>query len=134
MPNTNYIGQITETQVILQCLLHEIPVSIPYGDKSRYDLIIDLNNKLYRVQIKTARRANTTGEAFIFNCYSVVNGKKHRYTKDEIDYFATLWNDQLYLIPVEECSSEKTLWIDIPPQPSCCVASKYLFTEVLSNK
>lgn len=133
MTNTNFIGQITETKVILQCLLHQIPISIPYGDKCRYDLIIDFNNHLYRVQIKTARKADTKGEAFIFNCYSVVNGKKHKYTKNEIDYFATIWNDQLYLIPVEECSIEKTLWIDTPTQSTCCLAAKYAFLEVLST-
>ena len=131
--NSNYVGQITETQVILQCLLKQIPVSIPYGNKSRYDLIIDINNQLYRVQIKTARKAETKGEAFIFNCYSIVNGKKHKYTKNEIDYFATIWKDKLYLIPVEECSTEKTLWIDTPPQATCCSATKYLFSEVVST-
>ena len=130
--NPNNIGQITETQVILHCLLNQISVSIPYGDKSRYDLILDINHKLYRVQIKTSRRAQTQGEAFMFNCYSIVNGKRHKYTKDEIDFFATIWNNELYLIPVEECSTEKTLWIDVPTQSTCCLASKYTFKEVLS--
>ena len=130
--NPNNIGQITETKVILKCLINQIAVSIPYGDKARYDLILDVNQKLYRVQIKTSRLANTKGEAFMFNCYSIINGKKHKYTKDEIDFFATIWNDELYLIPVEECSTEKTLWIDAPPHANCSVASKYTLTEVLS--
>ena len=30
-----------------------IPISLPYGDNQRYDLIIDHNNKLSKVQIKT---------------------------------------------------------------------------------
>ena len=131
--NPNYVGQITETQVILHCLLKQIPVSIPYGDKARYDLVLDFNQNLYRVQVKTARRADTKEEAFKFNCYSVVNGKKHKYTKNEIDFFATIWNNNLYLIPVEECSTEKTLWIDDPPQSTCNVASKYTLTEVISS-
>lgn len=131
--NCNYQGAITETKIILECLQREIDISIPYGNKSRYDLVMDVNGHLYRIQIKTSRRAETKGEAFIFNCYSVVNGKKHRYSKEDIDYFATLWNDQLYLIPIEECSSEKTLWIDKPPQATCRVAKNYLFEEVLKT-
>ena len=55
---------------------------------------------------------------FIFNCYSVANGKKHKYTKQDIDYFATIWNDKVYLIPVEECSLEKTLWLETPKELS----------------
>lgn len=132
MNNPNIVGQITEAQFILECLRNNISISIPYGDKLRYDAILDVNSHLYRVQIKTSRRADTKGEAFIFNCYSIINGKKHRYTKNEIDYFATIWKDKVYLIPVEECSLEKTLWIDAPPQFTCTKASKYILTEVLS--
>ena len=131
--NCNYQGSITETKIILESLQKEIDISIPYGNKSRYDLIMDINSKLYRIQIKTSRMANTKGKAFTFNCYSVVNGKKHRYTKAEIDYFATIWEDKLYLIPIEECSSEKTLWIDKPTQSTCCIAENYLFEEVIKT-
>ena len=131
--NCNYQGAITETQIMLECLKNEIEISIPYGNKARYDLIIEINNNLYKVQIKTSRLAKTQGKAFMFNCYSVVNGKKCKYTKQEIDFFATIWEDEVYLIPVEECSSEKTLWIDTPTMPSCCIAKKYLLAEVIKT-
>lgn len=131
--NCNVQGAVTEAQFLLECLKNEIDVSIPYGNKTRYDLIIEVNNNLYKIQIKTSRLAKTKGEAFIFNCYSVVNGNKHKYTKQEIDFFATIWDNKVYLIPVEECSSEKTLWIATPKTPTCCVAEKYLFTEVIKT-
>ena len=131
--NTNFIGQITETEILLECLKKGLSVSIPYGDKSRYDLIIDYQNQLLRIQIKTARQANTSKKAFMFNCYSVVNGKKHKYNKTEIDYFATFWDGQVYLIPVEECSTEKTLWIDEPVLSTCAKANQYRFEEVLKR-
>jgi hypothetical protein len=51
------------------------------------------------------------GEVISFNCYSVVNGKKHIYSKNEIDYFAIAYEDEVYLIPVEECSVSKKLRI-----------------------
>ena len=38
------------------------------------------------------------------------NGVKNiRYSENEIDYFATYWNNKCYLIPVKECSVTKTL-------------------------
>ena len=40
------------------------------------------------------------------NCTGV---KNVRYSENEIDYFATYWNNQCYLVPVRECSVEKTL-------------------------
>ena len=49
-------------------------------------------------------------------CYSVSNGKKHKYKKDEIDYFATVYDSICYLVPVEECSTEKRLWVGEPAQ------------------
>ena len=47
--NTNFKGQITEIEVLLKCLKYNCLVSIPYGDKSRYDLILDHNNNLYHI-------------------------------------------------------------------------------------
>ena len=107
--NPNQIGAISEAQVLLWCMQHNISVSIPYGDKARYDQIWDINNKLIRIQIKTAKIADDIGELISFNCYSTVNGKKHIYSKDEIDYFAIAYQDNVYLIPIEECSVTKKL-------------------------
>ncbi len=109
--NCNQIGAISEAKVLLWCMQHNITVSNPYGDKARYDQIWDVNNKLIRIQIKTAKIADDVGEVISFNCYSVVNGKKHIYSKNEIDYFAIAYEDEVYLIPVEECSVSKKLRI-----------------------
>ena len=40
------------------------------------------------------------------NCKGTIN---ERYTSQDIDFFATYWNNQCYLIPVNECSVSKTL-------------------------
>ena len=45
----NCQGAITETQIMLECLKQEITISIPYGNKSRYDLILEINNNLYKI-------------------------------------------------------------------------------------
>lgn len=131
--NCNLKGQITETIVLLEALKRDVTVSIPYGDKSRYDALFDVNGSIYRIQIKTSRNAKKSLDCFTFNCYSTVNGKRRRYSSKEIDYFATVWDNDVYLIPVSECSGEKTLWLRNPLNKNCCMAKKYLFEEVLKT-
>lgn len=91
-------------------------VSTPYGDNGRYDLIVDVNGHLLRIQAKTCSLIyDSEGEAsgIKFSCRSArINTREsyvRRYTKDEIDYFATYWNHKVYVIPVEEASTEKIL-------------------------
>lgn len=133
--NVNQKGNITELQVLLAGVKYGCIVSIPYGDCNRYDQLWDINNKILRIQIKTARKKDAVGDGIIFNCYSVSNGKKHKYSKEDIDYFATFWNNQCYLVPVEECSTEKTLWFKLASNnySNCAMAQDYLLEEVLKN-
>ncbi|MBQ8619116.1 MAG: hypothetical protein IJ418_16640 [Clostridia bacterium] len=84
-------------------------ISLPWGSKDRYDQIWDVDGRLIRVQIKTARAADDQHSGIIFNCYTVSNGTKHFYSKNEIDYFATYWNEKVYLVPIDECSCQKNL-------------------------
>ena len=50
-----------------------------------------------------------TGKAIEFSTTGNSNGRTTLYTKDDIDYFATFWENQVYLVPVEETSSKKVL-------------------------
>ena len=62
--------------------------------------------------------------------------KNVRYTKKEIDYFATYWNNECYLIPVEECSVEKTLRFSIPKNSQTkgiSFANDYLLENILNK-
>ena len=59
-------GNISEQQFILYCLNNDIKVSRPVFNDARYDFIIDINNKLLRVQVKTAYDSQTE-ERFVFN-------------------------------------------------------------------
>lgn len=51
---TKNIGNKTEITIISEFINRDIPVSIPFGDNQRYDVIIDVHSKLYRIQIKTS--------------------------------------------------------------------------------
>ena len=136
----NEKGMITEAQVLTYILNLGYSVSIPFGDKSRYDQIWDINGKLIRVQVKTSRLNEKEKDpeknvSIRFNCKSILNGKNRKYSKSEIDYFATYWNGYVYLIPVEECSTEKVLRFTSsqPNQPKISWAKHYLVEEVLKQ-
>lgn len=140
LENPNDKGKITEALVLSYILQLGYSVSIPFGDKDRYDQIWDINGKLLRVQIKTARlnekEKNPEQNLSIrFNCKSTANGKTHKYSKDEIDYFATYWNNKVYLVPVNECSTEKVLRFTSSQsnQPAICWAKDYEVEEVIKR-
>ena len=106
-------GIITELECITAFNKLGYQISIPYGENSRYDFIADIEGKLIRVQVKTSRYKDNTENAIVFSCRSSHTNAKGtqniRYTSEEIDYFCTYFNNQCYLIPIAECSVEKTL-------------------------
>ena len=111
-------GNLTELQWLTAFYEQGCHVSLPYGENSRYDMIVDVDGQLLRVQVKTSSLKDEEGNSIIFSCRSSrINTKgaiNTRYTSDEIDYFATFWNNCCYLIPVNECSVNKTLRFTSP--------------------
>lgn len=131
-------GNLTELQCMTEFYKAGYKVSIPYGENSRYDMILDVNGHLLRIQCKTSRFVSD--ECFIFVCRSTrVNSKgtqSIRYTKDEIDYFSTFYNGKCYLVPVEECGNEKKLRFCYPPsgqKAGISLAEHYEFDKVLKQ-
>ena len=128
--STQYKGSITELQVATYLLSLGYNVSQPLVQESKYDLIVDVNHKLLRLQVKTARvNQQTQGLSITFNCRSTTNNVKlcHQryYSSEEVDYFATYWNNEVFLVPINECSAEKTLWIDKPHNSKSTYAFDY---------
>jgi len=137
--NTKEIGNLTELQCITGLYKIGCDVSIPFGNSQKYDLIIDYKNTLYKIQVKHANDHN--GEYFTFKTrwqgHNMSGYTQNRYTKDDIDFFATYYNGDVYLIPVEECSgSDKTIRI-APPKKNQIkginFAENYLAEEVLKK-
>lgn len=126
--NMNYtqsIGNITELLCIAKFIELGYEVSIPYGNNAKYDFIADINGQMIRIQCKSCSNPPSRTEkgkydlnAITINTTcSTTNTKKtarHNYSKEQIDYFATYYQNQVYLIPVEECSTQKTLRF-VPP-------------------
>ena len=129
-------GNVTELECLLAITKQGYKVSVPFGENCRYDLVADINNKLYRIQCKTARALHNS-EGFSFKTKSVVitahGAKESTYSKNEIDFFATVYEGQCYLVPVEECGKEKSLRFCYPAngqKKGISLAKNYTLEEV----
>ena len=138
--DTKWIGNVTELEVLTYVTKLGYQVSIPFGDRERYDQIWDVNGKLIRVQVKTSHLLSDDDTTIIFSCRSShrKDGKciNTRYKKNEIDFFATMWNNQCFLIPVEETSTDKKLRFDLPKNgqiKGITFANDYKVEEVLKR-
>lgn len=89
MLNTVSIGDIGETQAIALFTKNQISVSKPLTNNTRYDLIIEKNNKLYRVQVKSTASIKDGKMEFATKTTNYVKGSwsSNHYTKDEVDVF-----------------------------------------------
>ena len=111
--DTRITGELTELKCQMFCLERGFIVSKPIVDNARYDLLLDYNNKFYRIQIKTSRWMSEEHEGIVFNCksqHSVAGGNKiMKYTPEEVDFFMTEFEGEFYLIPCEKAKSEMRL-------------------------
>ena len=115
---TKQKGNITELECLLTFVKKGYKVSIPYGEDCRYDLVVDINNNLYRIQCKTSHALANPEDGFKFktqSCVITTHGtKQSKYSETEIDFFSTMYEGQCYLVPVVECGHEKTLRFRYP--------------------
>lgn len=110
-------GNLTELQCITAFYELGLKVSIPFGEDSRYDFIADIDDILYKIQCKTSKEYQD-GAYIKFSCRSTrVNATgniSREYNSNEIDFFCTFYKGICYLVPVEECSTEKKMWFHTP--------------------
>ena len=131
-------GNLTELQCLSAFAAEGCGVSIPYGDNSKYDFIADLDGKLLKIQVKTSSLKDEGSIKFScrtthVNCTGV---KNERYSANEIDFFATYWDGQCYLVPVAECSVDKTLRFVAPKSgqlKGISFAKDYLLADQLQK-
>ena len=132
MMTTKQKGNLTELQCLAGFVEQGYNVSIPYGEDSKYDFIADIDGKLIRVQVKTSSLKKGTEGAIAFSCRSTHKNTQGvsnvRYSSEDVDYFATSWENKIYLIPIQECSTEKTLRFELPKNgqiTNICFAEDY---------
>ena len=134
------VGNITEVSCMLEFMKLGYTVLTPYGDCQRYDFVVEINNKFYRIQSKTANDTYINEGYIVFRCDNTTtkNGKvvHHSYDENEIDYFSTFYDGKCYLVPVNECSREKRLRFTTPKNgqtKGITFASEYELEKVVAN-
>lgn len=148
MDYTQSIGNMVELQCLSAFIERGFQCSIPYGNAAKYDFIADVNGQLLKIQCKSC--VNPTSKAkgcsgrdetaiTINTTCSTTNTQKtirHNYTSEQIDYFATYYQNKVYLIPVEECSTSKTLRFAPPKNGNKNYnhAEDYELDQILQNK
>ena len=119
--NNKRIGSISELKFMCLCLSMDISVSIPYGDNDKYDVVIESDGKINRIQIKSCSKVKNGG----FEAATSSGAKvKELYKKIDVDIFAIhlITVDVWYIIPVEVINTKT---IVLRPNSSKCKYSKY---------
>lgn len=128
------IGLITEYKCQLFLIEQGFNVLTPIGNYQKYDLVIEKDNKFYRIQIKHSTEKENS--FLVRTRYDVRdNGRVHKetYSKEDCDYFMTEFQGIFYMFPVFG-TMETKFWL-IPPKNSSTskLAKDFLAENVLAK-
>lgn len=135
--NSKQKGNIIEMSCMLYFMKLGLTVLTPYGDCNRYDFVLHLDDKFLRIQCKyPILSADKTSILLNGRSSNKQNGKicNHSYTDKEIDYFATFYNDNCYVIPVNDINTWKKLRLTKPKNnqmKNVCYLEQYEATKML---
>ncbi|WP_089649773.1 group I intron-associated PD-(D/E)XK endonuclease [Halobacterium hubeiense] len=109
-PNSKAVGDTTESKILHTLISNGYSVSIPFGDNDKYDLIVDDDGRLLRIQCKTAWETKTGTIRFNTHSQTTRDGEYHESTyHDAVDAFVVRYpeTDDLYWIDVAEATDQK---------------------------
>ncbi len=108
--DTKLKADIAESAVVTELLKRGLRVLKPVGDRLSYDLAVDLNGRLIRIQVKSAW-FDRSEDAYIVDVRRTKTNRRrmlrHRYCNLDFD-FAIIYIDTLrvfYVMPVEVFAS-----------------------------
>lgn len=97
------IGDIGETVALAEFTKSGYTVSVPFGQNSPYDLLVDIDGIIYKVQCKTTEKVHDNSVMRFNICRTNgFTGAHISYNEDEIDFFFLycVENDYKGLLPV----------------------------------
>ena len=119
--NTATKGEISECIILAKLVQLGYKCLVPWGHDHSYDIAIDDDGRLVRVQCKTARYIEKTG-CLAFNTaitYARVGGKLHivKGYRGRADYFGVYSPDlnTVYLIPVAVVPPSSSAYLRVKP-------------------
>jgi hypothetical protein len=113
------IGDRTTLAVMLALYEMSIPFMLPFGENTRYDLIVDVEGRLARVQCKTGRLR--FGAVEFATCSFYAHHRNPKVTKrdyiGEVDYFAVYCptTTGVYLIPMSDLKTRSMAKLRVEP-------------------
>lgn len=119
MLNTHFLGKITELQVAEAFLQRGFQVCQPLVSDSRYDFIVDINGKLLKIQVKTSHPDDDKAYIVFATSSSHTNTERtvnKSYSANEIDYFATFYGGQCYVMSVKDAAKRSQRLRLLPPK------------------
>jgi hypothetical protein len=106
-PTTKRRGEIAEAAFLHKAASLGFSVAKPWGESDRYDFIVEVNGRCWRVQVKSAHVSALHGYSF-HACGKV---RKNRYTRRDIDFIVgyVVPDDVWYVIPIEAYADKTTI-------------------------
>lgn len=133
--NTKDAGIIAESAVLHELVKLGFTVSIPYGDNAPYDFIVETNDGLKKVQVKTA---HLNDGAITATTTFRVGSKRRGYGiySGIVDYIAVhcVENNTCYAIRAATCGSQLTLRTRTPANNQSTgikYAADYLLSAII---
>src|SRR5579864_547175 len=117
MDHPKDIGDRSTLAIILALTEAGYHVLLPFGENTRYDLVIDVNGSLSRVQCKTGRLRKgavcfRTSSSYYHHPTPSPPAKHYR---DQVDFFAVYCGETcgVYLVPIDDLAAEWQAWLRV---------------------
>jgi hypothetical protein len=117
---SNQKGAIAEAAIRLAAIRCEVDVYMPVSGHSRADLVFDVGDQLYRVQVKWGRlsdegdvvQVRLSGSRYTPNGYVY-----SQYDESEVDLFAVYCEelDRCFLLPISVCANRRAIHLRLSP-------------------
>jgi hypothetical protein len=100
-------GEIAEAAFLHKAASLGFSVAKPWGESDRYDFIVEVKGRCWRVQVKSAHSSALNGYSF----HAHGNVRKNRYTRRDIDFIVgyVVPDDVWYVIPIEAYADITTI-------------------------
>lgn len=106
--NSNYQGNYGLGKCIAHYTQNEYIVSIPLNDTQDYDLIVERNGLLQKIQVKTA----STDRVHLRS--GNYHGPKKKFSNENLDVlFVVDTNGHLYTVPIKNFSNSSSISVNL---------------------
>jgi hypothetical protein len=116
--STNQKGAIAEAAITAEAVRLGLVVLRPFPEGRRYDLVIDTDERLLRVQCKWGRRKGSVIVVMLTTCRHTPHGYvRSKYTADEIDGVAVYCHelDRCYFLPIDQVAGRSAIQLRLLP-------------------